>query len=256
MAAQRPVVPLLQLTDPHLFADSASELRGVNTASSLQAVIKMAKGSDRWPPRAILATGDLVQDDSEAAYKRFVGQFGTLGVPVYCLPGNHDVPSLMATMLNSPPFQTLGCVVFDNWCVALLDSTRAGSAAGFLRQEELQRLDLILREHDTLHVLVCLHHHPVASGSRWLDTVGLENAQAFFDVLHRHQNVRGVLWGHVHQRYDRLANGIRLLGTPSTCAQFLPHSATFALDTATPPSYRWLNLQADGTIDTGVVALP
>ena len=253
MDAPRPVIQLLQLTDPHLFADSEGELRGVNTARSLQQVIQLARRR-HWPPRAILATGDLVQDDSEGAYDRFAEQFGNLGMPVYCLPGNHDVPALMAEKLCHSPFHTLGSAEFEGWTVALLDSTKAGSASGFMRDEELARLDLLLHERNTQHVLVCLHHHPVASGSRWLDTVGLENAQALFDVIHRHQNVRGLLWGHVHQAYDRVANGIRLLGTPSTCAQFLPHSPTFELDKA-PPAYRWLKLHADGTIETGIETL-
>lgn len=254
MAAQRPVVRLLQLTDPHLFADGDSELRGVNTARSLAQVIELAQRK-HWPPRAILATGDLVQDDSESAYRRFIDAFGSLGVPVYCLPGNHDVLSLMTALLTTAPFQTLGNALIEGWCIALLDSTRADSAAGLLSREELERLARLLHEHHDRHVLVCLHHHPVASGSRWLDTVGLENAQDFFDVLHRHKNVRGVLWGHVHQAHDRLANGIRLISTPSTCAQFLPNSATFALDDA-PPAYRWLELCDDGTINTGVETVP
>ena len=46
--------------------------------------------------------------------------------------------------------------------------------------------------------------------------------------------------------------GVRLLATPSTCAQFLPHSNEFAVD-GRPPAYRRLTLQPDGTLDTEVV---
>ncbi len=35
--------------------------------------------------------------------------------------------------------------------------------------------------------------------------------------------------------------------TPSTCAQFRPASADFALD-AKPPGYRWLTLHEDGSL--------
>lgn len=161
----------------------------------------------------------------------------------------------MMELLASPPFQTLGSVVLGDWVIVLLDSTRSGSASGHLSNDELARLQSTLDRHYSQHALICLHHHPVASGSRWLDTVGLENPQSFFKIVHRQDNVRGVLWGHVHQAYDRPANGVRLIATPSTCAQFLPNSATFALDTA-PPAYRWLHLHADGTIDTGVESLP
>jgi Icc protein len=89
--------------------------------------------------------------------------------------------------------------------------------------------------------------------SRWLDTVALTNAQEFFEVIDRHDCVRALLWGHVHQAFDGERNGVRMMGTPSTCAQFRPHSATFAIDAMMPPAYRRIALQADGGVETEVV---
>ncbi|MGH8261192.1 MAG: phosphoesterase, partial [Steroidobacteraceae bacterium] len=64
--------------------------------------------------------------------------------------------------------------------------------------------------------------------------------------------VRAVLWGHVHQRYEGLRGRVRLLGTPSTCTQFLPHAEQFTVDSQ-PPAYRTLELQPDGSLHTEVV---
>jgi len=47
---------------------------------------------------------------------------------------------------------------------------------------------------------------------------------------------------------------LRLLGCPSTCFQFKPGSADFALDFV-PQGYRWLDLYPDGAINTAVVRL-
>jgi len=66
-----------------------------------------------------------------------------------------------------------------------------------------------------------------------------------------HANVRGVLWGHVHQSLDRFIHGVRFMATPSTCAQFVPGSAEFAIDNR-PPGYRFLELLPDGSIATEV----
>ena len=44
---------------------------------------------------------------------------------------------------------------------------------------------------------------------------------------------------------------MRWLGTPSTCIQFAPGSAEFALDEQMP-GYRWLHLYDEGQLDTGV----
>ena len=88
-------------------------------------------------------------------------------------------------------------------------------------------------------------------GSRWLDEIGLANADAF---LARHRcasQVRAVVWGHVHQAFDGRRGAVRLFATPSTGAQFLPVSDGFAVDRR-PPAYRHFNLQADGRIDTAV----
>ena len=98
---------------------------------------------------------------------------------------------------------------------------------------------------------MCLHHQPVAIGCGWLDEQMVADADDFFEILDRHDGVRGVLWGHVHQEIDRQRNGVRLLASPSTCVQFAPGCDSFKADDQ-PPGYRWLDLQADGGIDTGI----
>jgi Icc protein len=82
--------------------------------------------------------------------------------------------------------------------------------------------------------------------------VGLKNASEFLQTIDAHRNVRAIVWGHVHQAYDSLRKGVRMLATPSTCAQFLPHAEDFAVDRR-PPAYRTLELRADGSLLTEVM---
>jgi Icc protein len=200
---------------------------------------------------AVLVTGDLVQDDV-GGYKHIRRIFGALNLPILCLPGNHDEPQAMRRELRGKPFVTEGYVDMGAWRVVLLDSSVPNSAKGRLTPQTLAALDSALSSADNKHTLICLHHHPVAMGSRWLDQVGLENATEFFEVIDRHKNVRAILWGHVHQAYDSLRKNVRLLATPSTCAQFLPRADEFAVD-ARPPAYRTLELRPDGSLLTEVV---
>ncbi|MDO8698550.1 MAG: phosphodiesterase, partial [Pseudomonas sp.] len=95
------------------------------------------------------------------------------------------------------------------------------------------------------------HHHPVSIGCRWMEPIGLRNADELFAVLDAYPQVRGVLWGHIHQEFDQLRNGVRLLASPSTCVQFAPGSEEFQVDQEAP-GYRWLRLHADGQLETGV----
>jgi Icc protein len=243
-------VRLLQFTDPHLYGAADGKLRGVVTYPALLAAIEHARAR-HWPCDGILATGDLVQDDP-SGYARFREVFGGLGVPVYCIPGNHDEPEAMVRELRSAPFQLNGVVRWEKWIAVMLDSYLANKAQGRLDAANLRALDEALRAHPDSHALVCLHHHPVRMSSRWLDQVGLENPDEFFSVLDQHRNVRAVLWGHVHQHFEGERNGVRLMSTPSTCAQFVPRSDGFAIDRR-PPGYRWLELRDDGSFGSEVI---
>jgi Icc protein len=244
------VVRLTQFTDPHLYGGESEMLRGVATLPALNAALAQARARD-WPPDALLVTGDLVQDDP-AGYVHFRRVFGALGLPVLCLPGNHDEPQAMRRELAGEPFVLGGFADFGRWRIVLLDSCIPGSASGALGAEALEGLREALASAGTRHCMVCLHHHPVPMDSRWLDRVGLTNAAEFLHTVDAHRNVRAIVWGHVHQSFDALRKGVRLLATPSTCAQFLPKSDDFAVDPR-PPAYRTFELRADGSLLTEVV---
>jgi len=239
---------ILQITDPHLYGSASGRLRGVETDSSLSAVLDDAFA--RVPDySAVLVTGDLVQDDS-SGYLRFRSFFGGLRKPVLCIPGNHDEPEAMRKELSGEPFQICGTHEADGWQFIMLDSYDPGHVGGRLSPSELSRLDGALAR-SPKHAMVCLHHHPINMGSRWLDTVGLAEPEAFWRVIDSHAHVRAVVWGHVHQVYDGRRGDVRLFATPSTGAQFLPGSDRYAVDSR-PPAYRRFDLHADGGIDTEV----
>ena len=253
MNVTRPV-RLLHVTDPHLFGDEACTIYDVNTASSFRKVLDEALGDGAPPPDAILATGDIGDDLSPQAYRWFRDSLRGIGVPVLCLPGNHDEPALMAQLLDSDGFQYCGRAEFGGWGIVLLDTHLPYDPSGYLTKSELARLEADLRALADRPVLVCLHHPPVPVGSAWLDAVGLRNGPEFLAVIDRFPQVKAVLAGHVHQAFDRQRGEVRLLTTPSTCAQFTPGTARCVMDVR-PPGYRWLNLMPDGTIETEVVWL-
>jgi Icc protein len=238
---------LVLFTDPHLFGDPARALRGVPTLPALRAVLAAAR-EHVATASAILATGDLVQDDP-GGYAHFRAEFAALGRPVLCVPGNHDIVPAMYAQLAGPPFQLGGTWDAHNWRVILLDSSVPGETGGNLDAAALAWLEQALATAGGRHVLVCLHHHPVPMQSRWLDTVGLANGAAFTALLRRFPAVRAALFGHVHQDFDRVVDGVRMIATPSTCSQFKPGSADFAIDDA-PPAWRQLWLHGDGRLET------
>ncbi len=244
---------IVQVTDSHLYADPEGKLVGVNTQESFNQTIQLIQDII-WPVDFILATGDLVHDASVDGYTRMKTQLEQFGVPVYCIPGNHDIPDVMKQCLDHGPISIPQYVQHNNWHLTFLDSTLPDHEGGHLNPEELEAFEDNLTQAEERNILICMHHHPVPIGSRWMDGIMLDNAEDFFSIIERFPNVRGIIWGHIHQTFDSQRDGIKLMGSPSTCIQFTPHKSDFGIDPS-PPGFRWLELMPNGVIRTGVERL-
>lgn len=243
-------INLLQITDCHLTKEADGELLGVKTRESLDAVMQLIHARNEQPDH-ILATGDLAQDASAEAYAYFKSEMDSFRCGASWLPGNHDQRRPMQEVIGAGK-ELDKLVRIGNWQIVMLDSLVEGAVHGYLEASELQLLEQALQASPDLHTLICLHHHPVSIDSFWLDKIGLRNREDFLALIERYDNVKAVLWGHIHQHLEGEYKGIRLMATPSTCIQFLPKSDDFAVDNIAP-GYRWLRLHADGQIESDVV---
>jgi Icc protein len=244
-------VGIVQLTDTHLCRAHGGKLAGMDTDHSLQAVIDLVQ-KERPAIDLLLGTGDLSNHGSREAYQRLQGYFDQLPGADFWLPGNHDDRAQMESVANEAGGLSKE-IRISGWQIVMLDTQIPGEVGGRLGEGELALLEDALRRagDEGLYSLVCLHHQPVAIGCDWLDEQMVMDAGLLFEVLDRYRGVRGVLWGHVHQQFDGQRNGVALMSSPSTCVQFAPNSAHFRLDDL-PPGYRWLELEEDGGISTGV----
>lgn len=245
------VLRLVQITDTHLKGRPGGTLLGLDTDYSLQHVIELAlaKFGDA---DMVLATGDISDHGSEAAYLRARDYFSRIPAYTVWLAGNHDRHDLMEKVLGRQG-RLVRAVEAGCWQVVLLNSQIPGEVGGELGRVELDWLESCLVEATSkqLYTLVCLHHQPVAMGSAWIDQQQLVDSDAFFAVVDRFPRVRGILWGHVHQQLDSERKGVKLMSTPSSCVQFAPHHDDFKVDDMAP-GLRWLELLADGGIETAV----
>ncbi len=244
---------ILQISDTHLYATREVENHGVCTYQTLVAVLDQVRTLSP-PPVLIVMTGDLVDDGSDAGYHALLELLSTLDVPIFCIPGNHDDPQRLRRNLSSANVSVTNVTSLDHWQFLFLDTHVPGSAGGHLAHDQLSRLEANLSDGAASNALIFLHHHPVAIGSAWMDTMRLDNPQALFAIVQRHPQVRAVAWGHVHQEYAQQRDGVKLLAAPSTCVQFKPGSVTFALDELAA-GYRWFDLDPDGGIRTGVTRI-
>jgi Icc protein len=223
------------------------------TYASLCSVLDHYRDND-WRADLVVVTGDLVQDDSAGAYEHFCQLLASLQLPVYCVPGNHDVRALMRDALAEPPFHYCASAESGNWLITGIDSCVTNHAGGHVEAAELARLDNEIASSRAENVMVCLHHPPVQMGSKWLDTVGMDNGAEFLERIAASGKVRLAIFGHVHQPYDAEHGGVSIVATPSTCRQFAQGSDDFAVDD-NPPAYRRISLFADGKYDHELVWL-
>jgi Icc protein len=249
-AAEAVVVRLVQITDCHIFATAEESLRGWDTRQSFAAVSNAAiEHSDKLD--LLLATGDLSQDGTGASYDYLAQKFNGIGIPSFWLPGNHDDIDALRGYFKGQWIHASKHVLVGGWQIVLLDSTIKGQIYGRVAATQLEFLSRALNAYPDRHALVCLHHQALDCGSEWLDLKGLRDSAQLRARLALHDNVRAVLWGHVHQESDQVIDDIRWMSTPSSCVQFKPGSKDFALGSEAP-GYRHLSLYADGRIEATV----
>lgn len=244
-------ITVVQVTDTHLYADPDGELLGVHTRHSLSRVVSDVRARFSAAD-AILLTGDLVHDGSAAGYRALRQMFADFESPCFFIPGNHDIPEVMETELVQGNMRKQKSVILGNWKCILLDTYYKDQVGGKLSSADLGFLQEELDNAGTNHVLLALHHPPLAVGCEWLDNIALQNSEEFLSMIFPYSQIRAIIFGHVHQSFSTSLQNILMLGSPSTCAQFLPGQKEFALDEAVP-AYRVLRLLADGSIQTEVI---
>ncbi|MGK0544366.1 metallophosphoesterase [Halomonas cupida] len=232
---------LIQLSDCHLYADPMARSRRGLPARQLEAVIA-AVDLDR--PDLVMVTGDIAQDESEGAYRLATERLAALDCPWFWLPGNHDDLALM-----SAEREVLAEVDAGAWRVLKLNTQIPGEASGRVGEDALAALDQRLGQ-ELRPTVIVMHHPPMVVGSAWIDALGLEDADDFWDVVGRYPQVKMVLCGHVHQAFHgtrALPEGqVEVYACPATSDQFLPGSDEFAVDEASRPGYRVVDLKRGG----------
>lgn len=239
---------LVQISDCHLPADAGKPYRGLRADTGLE---QLFPEIEAWQPDAVLVTGDLSEDASEASYQRLAARLGQLDVPVLALPGNHDSPARMREYFAIGPYAGPAKQRVGDWQLLLLDSSRPGRIDGRIDGEHLEKLELELER--GLPALLALHHQPLEIGSPWIDKYRLQQPQALLDFVAAHPEIKAVVWGHVHQAFEARVGSARFMACPSTAANSLPGRERFTLDPA-GPACRWLELCPDGRFETGLLS--
>jgi len=216
---------ILNITDLHIIPKIGGDIYGVDSFASLQRVLAHGIAMD---PDLIIVTGDLVEHGDSASYLRLRQLLRSTSLPIFVLPGNHDSPDLIAKDLCGKNIQFAGFHDQGEWRMIFLDSHVDGQGYGKLSVEQQSHLQKILEQSSSRHVLVALHHTPIAPCPSF--NCQLIGAGEFLEYLSSWSNVHAVIAGHAHIECEARFKGIQVMTTPATSAQCIHEPAITCKD--------------------------
>ncbi len=244
-----------QITDTHIARPGTLVYGAVDTASALERAVAMLCRL-RPVPDVTVVTGDLVDAGEPVEYAHLRNLLAPLGMPVFVIPGNHDVRGPLRAAFSAegylPRDGFLNYVIEDYPLrIVALDTLVPGETGGALCKDRLGWVDKTLAAAPDRPTLILMHHPPFMTGIVPMDRMGLAGSADFAAIIRRHPQVERICCGHVHRAIDR-----RFAGTVAGTAPSTAHQATLDLRPEEPlsfvfepPGYQ-LHLWAE---DTGLV---
>jgi len=240
------VPTIAQLTDLHLSADPEARFRGLDPWACLDALLGELAGRDEAIDLLVF-TGDIAHDERAETYVLLRERLGPWLARSRVIPGNHDDPAAIRETFPAPARLTEESATFIEELgahgVIGLDTHVPGAVHGALDEGQLDALEEALGR--GLPTVVFLHHQPTPVGSKWIDHSMLKNADNLAARLAAGR-VELICHGHTHQEVEGTLAGVRVVGTPSTAAQFKPGSLLPLLDRGAAPGLRLIRLEDDG----------
>ena len=237
---------VIQISDLHILADDSRSQYGAETADILRQAVPLLNA---LRPDFIIASGDLVSDESEESYRRLQALLSSLEPPIHFMLGNHDDRAAFRRVFRpaEAPSADPVCESFEVAGVRflLLDSGLPGKAEGILGPDQLHWLETELTGHPDRPTWVFIHHQPLPIHIRWLDQLGLQNREEFLSVLAPHRQVQVVGYGHVHQARRWRYGHALFAGVPALAFQFSPISQE-PLITLETPAFRRFEIRGGG----------
>jgi 3',5'-cyclic-AMP phosphodiesterase len=212
-------VILAQVSDPHLRIGPGD----LGSAAALAAAVR-AVAALRPAPDALLLSGDLTDQASDAEYARVAELLAPLELPVHVLAGNHDDPEGLRAHLGAPgrpgaPVQY--ALRVGALRLVACDTTVTGRGEGAFGPERLSWLEHELAEDADTPTIVAMHHPPILTGMPAMDALGLPEADraALADLLSRRPQVKRVVTGHAHRALSGDCGGRPVFVCPSSHLQ-------------------------------------
>lgn len=249
------------ITDQHI-VEPGSTLYGLNTRASAETLVEHLR-QEKVSLSGIVSLGDLADTarnsdrmaavGSREAYALARDVFSEIKAPFFCIPGNHDDPSIMNEFF--PPAWTnhrdgIHYSTIAGTTLIGIDLRTGPEPTGLATQESLTILDEVLRESEKS---VVFSHYPLfdLDNQRIDDKLSTLNRGEVQQVLQRYKHkVAGCFHGHLHLWITGYRDGILTHGVPSSSFTFLlePQSTVHETVSDHPTGYLLFGINDDGSI--------
>jgi len=216
---------IAHLTDTHI-VEPGELLNGlIDSGAQLQSAIDHI---NTLSPKAdaVIVSGDLVNDPSEAAYEHLLSLLSHLKSPYFLIPGNHDDRSKMIAMFGGRDFfpvtDGFAQYAIDSFDVRLigLDSTGIGKEKPEFCDTRAAWLRTTLQQKPDTPTLLFIHHPPIRTGVGFYDEVAdADWADGLQDLVAQSDCVQLIACGHIHSHISGRCGGRNLVaavGSAST----------------------------------------
>jgi 3',5'-cyclic AMP phosphodiesterase CpdA len=179
----------------------------------------------QWGAQRLLLKGDLTDKGQPAEWDTLGALLDRVDVPVHAIPGNHDVKSFDdcvsaeagAARIDLELIRSPRAIDLPGLRVIMFDSTVPELHKGRVSEENLDRLLVLLREHDG-PCLIATHHYPQPTPVAWFWPPGIPGTQArtFLDAVARTNPRTFVTSGHSHRHRRRQHGPVQIteVGSP------------------------------------------
>ena len=236
---------IVQISDTHLFGDKNQKINGSNSYQNLKQVLSHVSSLEKKLD-LIVVSGDLSQDSSFESYQHLANLLNTTGIKYYFFPGNHDDVDVINKVfdLNWVKNKVDYSFNLNGWHISVIDTSVYPEVGGELLDDQLINLDKNLKQNKDKPTIIFMHHHSMPLNSAWLDKYILKDAGKFINLIKVNPQVKAVLFGHIHQVFEKTIGATFYGSAPATCYQVLPKTEMFTIEKLSA-GYRLIELDRD-----------
>ena len=193
---------IAQITDTHI-VPKGEKWFGKSTTKVAERLKKVVAfiNSMKPLPSLVIHTGDVTEAGDIDSYKHAKQILDKLKVPYYLTCGNHDNYKNMREVFSKHQYLTNDN--FSHYSIDLpttkliiLDTQVHQKTWGLQCAERLAWLQDELKTQKEM--LIFMHHYPFDVQHHFFNSLRLQDAEKFAEVIQKHQNIKGIFCGHYH----------------------------------------------------------